>query len=166
MAEASRRAARSAARGGQPNALFVVAGAECLPPGLRNVADELTIAFPWGSLLRGTLALDDAAARGLADLLAPGATAVATVSIEDRDRLALPGVETADDRRALAERWSRLNVDVCAIRPATGDELNDMPSSWARRLAAGRDRSAWRLELQVRPDGPPGRRADEIRRPR
>jgi 16S rRNA (adenine(1408)-N(1))-methyltransferase len=166
MAEASRRAGRSATKGGLPNALFVAAAAERIPPELRGVADELTIAFPWGSLLRGALALDEEAARGITALMGPGATAVATLSIEDRDRLGLPSLVAAGERRALAQRWSRLGLDVCAIRPATVDELKDMPSTWARRLAAGRDRSAWRLEFEARRDGPPDRRTDEIRRPR
>ena len=166
MAEASRRAARSARKGGLPNALFVVAAAERIPPELGGVADEVTIAFPWGSLLRGILALDDAPARGIAALMAPGATAVATFSVEDRDRLALPSLESAEERPTLAERWSCLGLDVCSLRPAKRDELAAMPSTWARRLAAGRDRSAWRLELQARSGGPPGRGTDGIRRPR
>ena len=62
MAEASRRAARPAARGGVSNALFVVAAAERPPMELLAIADELTINFPWGSLLRGALGIDDAAA--------------------------------------------------------------------------------------------------------
>ena len=166
MADASRRAARSPAKGGLPNALFVVAAAERLPPDLCGVADALTIAFPWGSLLRGALALDEAAARGIASLMAPGATAIATLSVEDRDRLALPSLDDPREQRALAERWSQLGLGVCAIRLATADELRNMQSTWARRLAAGRDRSAWRLELEARSDGPPDRRTDEIRRRR
>ncbi len=57
MAEASRRAARPAARGGVANALFVVAAAERPPIELLGIADEVTINFPWGSLLRGALAM-------------------------------------------------------------------------------------------------------------
>ena len=148
MAESSRRAAKPAAKGGLPNALFVVASAEGIPPQLQAIADELTIQFPWGSLLRGTLAIDDAAAQGIAALLKSGGTAVATFSIEGRDRLDLPNPASDRERRALAERWSCGGLDVFALRPATREELRSMSSTWARRLAAGRDRSAWRLELE------------------
>ena len=166
MAEASRRAARPMAKGGLPNALFVVAAAEQIPDELHDVAESVTLAFPWGSLLRGTLALDDAAARGIAALLAPGATAVATVSIEDRDRLDLPRPDDARERRALADRWSRLGLDVCAVRPATAAELAATPSTWARRLSAGHERAAWRLELERRPASTGVASHDAIRRPR
>ena len=148
MAESSRRAAKAAAKGGLPNAVFVVASAEGIPLQLQAVADELTIQFPWGSLLRGTLAIDDAAARGIAALLKGGGMAVATFSIEDRDRLDVPDLGTDHEPRALAERWSSRGLAVCALRPATREELRSMSSTWARRLAAGRDRSAWRLELE------------------
>jgi 16S rRNA (adenine(1408)-N(1))-methyltransferase len=166
MGEASRRAAKPAAKGGLPNALFVVAAAERTPPELRGVADELTIQFPWGSLLRGALALDDAAARGIAALLSPGATATATVSIETRDGLDLPTLEDPGERRALAERWRCIGVDVCALRPATAVELRSMSSTWARRLAAGRDRTVWRLELERHNRSAEGRAVDDAICPR
>ena len=147
MADASRRAAKSARKGGLPNTLFVVAAAERLPPELSGVAEELTIQFPWGSLLRGALALDDAAARGIAGLLKPAAVAIATFSIEDRDGLDLPSLDRPNARRELAERWPCHGLDVCSLGPATDEELRAMSSTWGRRLAAGRRRSAWRLEL-------------------
>jgi 16S rRNA (adenine(1408)-N(1))-methyltransferase len=146
MAEASRRASRR----GPANALFVVAAAEQRPPGLCGIADELTILFPWGSLLRGTLALDDAAgaADGIASLLAPRGTATAIVSIEDRDRLDLPRLDAADACEALRERWATRGLTVCDLRPTTADEIAATVSTWARRLRAGRERPAWRLELR------------------
>lgn len=146
MAEASRRAAKPAAKGGLPNALFVVAAAERVPEELCGRADALTIQFPWGSLLRGTLALDESAARGIASLLAPGGTATATFSVEDRDGLDLRAPEATD----LAARWSDFGLEVRSLRRAAPGELRAMASSWSRRLAAGGDRQAWRLDL-VRP---------------
>src|SRR5258706_5718256 len=70
MAASSLRAARPTCKGGLPNALFVVAAAERPPDELCAVAAEVTILFPWGSLLRVALALGDghAAAARIADL--------------------------------------------------------------------------------------------------
>jgi 16S rRNA (adenine(1408)-N(1))-methyltransferase len=152
MAESSRRAAKAAARGGLPNALFVVAAAERIPPEIRGLADELTIAFPWGSLLRGVLAIDDVAASGIAGLIAPGGRASATLSIEDRDGLDLPNLEEAGACDALRGRWTRHGLEVCDMHRATPEELASMSSTWARRLAAGRARAAWRLDLGQSPE--------------
>ena len=153
MAEASLRAARSERKGGLPNALFVVAAAERPPEELRAIAAETTILFPWGSLLRGVLALDDAcaAARGIAGLVAPGGVVWALISIDPRDRLAVPPLEPAA-REALAARWLRHGLGLTVFAPATTAEIDATNSSWARRLAAGRDRTVWTLELRKATD--------------
>jgi 16S rRNA (adenine(1408)-N(1))-methyltransferase len=152
MAESSLRAARPLRRGGLPNVLFVVAAAERPPRELLGVAAEVTITMPWGSLLRGSLARDDAgaAAGGIAALVAPGGTVRVLLSIDPRDRLALPPLEdvAAAD---VADRWRRHGLALTALESADAATVTASGSSWARRLAAGRDRTVWRIELE-RPD--------------
>jgi 16S rRNA (adenine(1408)-N(1))-methyltransferase len=152
MAEASRRAARSAGHGGQPNALFVVAAAERLPRELLGVADELSIHFPWGSLLRGALAVDGAAANGIVSILRPGACAIVTVSITPRDGLAVASLDAPGAAHDLAHRWACLGLQVASVAPATLEEVRATASTWGKRLAAGRQRPAWRFTLR-RVDG-------------
>jgi 16S rRNA (adenine(1408)-N(1))-methyltransferase len=161
MAESSLRAARSSRRGGLPNALFVAAAAECPPEELTGLADELTILFPWGSLLRGTLALDDAAAAGIARLMRPGGRVEAFVSITERDGLGLPPL-CAQDGALIAGRWARHGLTLEGFAPATADDIATSGSTWARRLDAdgahrtGRrpsesglpQRPTWRLVLR------------------
>jgi 16S rRNA (adenine(1408)-N(1))-methyltransferase len=149
MAESSLRAARASRKGGLPNALFVVAAAERPPDELRATAAEVTILFPWGSLLRGALALDDAieTAKGIAALVAPGGVVRAIVSIDPRDRLTVPALEVTD-RNDIAARWARHGLTLTAFEPATPGVVGASGSSWARRLGAGRDRRVWRLELR------------------
>jgi len=158
MAETSRRAARAPRRGGLPNALFVVAAAEHPPIELAGVADELSIIFPWGSLLAGALALDPAAADGIASLVAPMGYVRILASVVDNDRLALAPLN-ASDVTGLTARWSCHGLRLTSFRPATGAELDASGSSWARRLAAGQRRPTWRIEL-VKEDGTPERRGD------
>ena len=146
MTESSRRAARPLRRGGLPNALFLVAAAECPPPELVGLADEVTILFPWGSLLRGALARDEAVASGIARLLRPGGRVEAVVSVTERDGLGVPPLRAADCA-SLASRWAGHGLDLLAFEPATSAEVDATGSSWARRLRAGRDRPVWRLSL-------------------
>lgn len=148
MAESSLRAARPARKGGLLNALFVVAAAEHPPLELCALAAEVTILFPWGSLLRGALALDDGleAAAGIAGLVAPGGLVKTLVSIDPRDRLAIR-VPAPADRAGLATRWARHGLTLIRFEPAEPAEIDASGSSWARRLAAGRERRVWRLEL-------------------
>jgi 16S rRNA (adenine(1408)-N(1))-methyltransferase len=150
MARASRRAARPAPRGGLPNALFVVAAAERLPAELLGIADELTINFPWGSLLRGVLALDEAVASGIASLLRRGAVATAVVSITARDGLAPASLDEPGEDDALAARWACHGLRLATVTRASADELAATGSSWARRLGAGATsgRPAWKIRLR------------------
>src|SRR2546429_5231486 len=64
--------ARLARRHGVPNILFVVSSVERLPDMLGGIADEATIHFPWGSLLRGVTRDDEAVLSPLARLLRIG----------------------------------------------------------------------------------------------
>ena len=146
MAESSRRAARSVSRGGQPNAIFVVAAAERPPEELVGIADELVITFPWGSLLAGALGLDATAAAGVAALIKDGGHARILASVVDDDRLDLRPL-SEEDASTLADRWACHGLTLAEFRPATPIEIEASRSSWARRLSAGRRRPVWRIEL-------------------
>jgi 16S rRNA (adenine(1408)-N(1))-methyltransferase len=130
MTDSSRRAAR---RGALPNALFAVASAE--RPPLSGIAREITVHFPWASLLRGVLGADDAVLSGVAMLAAPGATVTALVSVVPRD-----GVPPLPPEDVLAAAYGRAGLRLLEARPATADEVAASGSSWAKRLRAGSER--------------------------
>jgi 16S rRNA (adenine(1408)-N(1))-methyltransferase len=152
MAESSLRAARQPRKGGLPNLWFAVAAAERPPDELCGRVDDLSILFPWGSLLRGVLALDSAAAAGIAGLLAPGGRAHALVSVAERDAATTDlRPLTDEDGEAIGRRWAAFGLELAAFEPATTDEIRASGSTWGRRLLAGRstpDRLVWRLELR------------------
>src|SRR6266704_2224219 len=112
MAEASRRAAASPRRGGRPNALFVAAAAEALPPELDGLADLVTVHFPWGSLLRGLLGADPGVVGGIARVMRPGARLDLLVSVTDRDHGAGASPLEAKAIAALAPAYRRLGLEL------------------------------------------------------
>jgi len=141
MAEASRRADRRGPR----NALFLAAGAEALPLSpLTGTADLVTVTFPWGSLLRGVVGLDERALRGVASVARSGASVEVLASVMPSDRV--PGIELLDAscRPAIEAGWASAGLELRSLREATPADLDAAASSWARRLGA--DRPAWRLE--------------------
>ena len=151
MAEASRRAAGPARKGGLPNAMFVVAAAESLPGALAGVADRVTVNLPWGSLLRGALALDGRAAAGIASLVAPGGTVEMLLAPASRDRLA-EGVSVESRLSGSLEAdWAGFGLRLCEARRATATDVAAVRTTWARRLGVAGDRPsdrvAWRLVL-------------------
>jgi 16S rRNA (adenine(1408)-N(1))-methyltransferase len=135
MREASRRAA---ARGGEPNALFVAAAVEALPAELDGVADEVRIHFPWGSLLHGLTHGDDDVLGPVGRLCAPGAELFALWSVTSRDA---PSRESAlRDPWELVSAFRRHGLELTHARPATAEEIDAAESSWAKRLGAPHSR--------------------------
>ncbi len=143
MAEASRRAAKAAKRGGLPNALFVVATAELLPHELDGLAHSVTIHFPWGSLLRGLLSADAAMLGGLACVTQPDAAVTALLSVTTRDHInGLDSLDAGTFERRAAD-YAAHGLTLVEARPATADDLARSHSSWAKRLGAGASRPVW-----------------------
>ena len=91
-----------------------------------GAADELTINFPWGSLLRGVLGHDDAVLAGVAALLAPGASGSVLFSLTPRDGMPEPAGD-------LAAVYARHGLSVVS-QPVTDVTVR---SSWAKRIRAG-----------------------------
>jgi 16S rRNA (adenine(1408)-N(1))-methyltransferase len=87
MAELSRRGAAAPAKGGHANAVFIASGVELLPVELDGVADRVTVRFPWGSLLRGTIGVDPEVSRSIGRLVGPVGTLELALSIVEHDRL-------------------------------------------------------------------------------
>jgi 16S rRNA (adenine(1408)-N(1))-methyltransferase len=154
MGEASRRAARLAPKGGRPNAIFLAAGVEALDPVLDGCADLVTVTLPWGSLLRGALAVPDAdtVTRAITRLPKAGGRVEMLVSVTPRDAIA--GLPCLDESAiaVVAARYAERGLCLVEGRPATATELAATSSTWAKRLRAGRaDRDAWRLVFRRLP---------------
>jgi 16S rRNA (adenine(1408)-N(1))-methyltransferase len=149
MATSSRRADRRGPR----NALFFAEGAERLADSpLAGQADLVTVTFPWGSLLRGVLGLDDAALAGVASLLCTGGRLQVLASVVPSDGVV--GMVCLDDpaQAAIRAAWRATDLELTSLRPATAEDVAQSRSTWARRLRgapAGRSveaRPVWRLD--------------------
>lgn len=141
MAEASNRAFR----GRVANAVFLVEAAEALPGPLAETAKLVTMNFPWGSLLRGVLGLDDAVLHGIAGLVAPDGMIEVLTSVVPGDHVV--GLDALDRSATgqIAAAWGALGFELVSMRPATAEDVRRTRSSWARRLG---HRPAWQLAIR------------------
>lgn len=134
--DACRENLRASSRSAPANALFVIANARTLPAELYGSATQITINFPWGSLLTGLLRSDPALLSSLRMIARPGALlevrlnssalAEAGVSLEHG------GVQVRQSLRAAG--WA---VRTLVTLDAMG--LRACPTTWAKRLAYGHD---------------------------
>jgi 16S rRNA (adenine(1408)-N(1))-methyltransferase len=146
MAEASRRAARSARKGGLANAAFVVAAAEAPPADLAGLAGLVTVQLPWGSLLRGVIGRDDAVAAGLSGLVTERGVLELLLAPMERD--GLDGVPTTRDGlvAGAVSAFGRHGFAIDFVCERSPREIRASGSTWAWRL----DRGATLIRLRRR----------------
>lgn len=144
--DACRENLHEVSRAKLPNLLFIIASAQNLPHELSGLVSHVTINFPWGSLLESLLTGDSHLMRGLGTIAQPstaldirlngGALAEAGWSLED-------GAEQIRENLACAG-WR-------VGKPMTMDSraLRTFPSTWAKRLAFGRDPRAVQMRAQI-----------------
>ncbi|MGZ9166778.1 MAG: class I SAM-dependent methyltransferase [Anaerolineales bacterium] len=118
------------------NMLFVIASAQGLPRELNGLVSHITINFPWGSLLESLLAGDPTFMRGLESITR------ATTSLDLRlNGGAFAEVGITLEAGAKEVYYNLLRVGWQVDEPAIVDAtlLRSFPSTWAKRLAFGRD---------------------------
>jgi 16S rRNA (adenine(1408)-N(1))-methyltransferase len=128
--------ARTALRQKIANALFVVAPIEDAPCELDGAADEITISFPWGSLLRGIVRADAMVLAPLARLAKFGARINVVLSIEDRDAATDLTPLEIDEIADRCGAFAAAGLIVEDLRAASPTE--SARTTWGRRLARGR----------------------------
>jgi 16S rRNA (adenine(1408)-N(1))-methyltransferase len=134
--DACRENLHEVSRRSPSNALFVIANAQTLPFELHGIATNITINFPWGSLLEGLLENDSALMESLAAIVRPNA------ELEVR----LNGGALSEAGWSLEQGAARVHevlaVNGFDLRPLVtlrAHELKMCPTTWAKRLAFGRD---------------------------
>jgi hypothetical protein len=134
--DACRENLRANSRLAQANALYLIADARALPCALDQRATHITINFPWGSLLGGLLVSEAALLKRIAAVARPGALL----------ELRLNGgalTETGWQLAAGGEQIRHaLHTAGFCMQPAVElgpHQLRACPTTWAKRLACGRD---------------------------
>ena len=143
--DACRENLREHSRAKLPNLLFAIASAQQLPKELDRRVSHVAINFPWGSLLQGLLAGEPALLYELESVLRAGALLHVRLN---GGALAEAGyaLEVGTDRiyrNLLGAGWK-----VKAPVTMTAGDLQSFPSTWAKRLAHGRDPRAMRLSAR------------------
>ena len=138
---------RKPEKGGLSNVLFLQAAVEDLPSELENVANEIHIHFPWGSLLRALVVGDEAVLHNLRRLCSSQALLEVIIGLDaERDRselerLQLPSLSLAYVDSVLVPRYGRAGFDITERGERLPAHWPDLQTSWARRLSDSPKRS-------------------------
>jgi 16S rRNA (adenine(1408)-N(1))-methyltransferase len=140
--DACRENLRKASRKAPPNALYVVANALALPRELSGMASKVTINFPWGSLLTGLL-------EGLLAIARPGAVLEIRLNAGALDE---SGYTLKTGGARIRQALHEGGFDVGDLLRLDARELRQCHTTWAKRLAYGRDPSAVCLRAMLAAD--------------
>jgi hypothetical protein len=118
------------------NLLFIIASAQDLPHELNGLVSHITINFPWGSLLSSLLAGDPKLIHGLKSVS----------RLQASLNLRLNGGALAEAGKTLEAGADRIYYNLLQagweVEPPVmmdASTLKKFPSTWAKRLAFGRD---------------------------
>jgi hypothetical protein len=129
----------------RPNALFLIANAQILPIELNGLASHVTINFPWGSLLEGLLASDAKLMHGLEYI----SSSAASLDVRlNSGALAEVGTTLEAGAAQIYNNLLKSGWQIHAPAMMNANALRKFPSTWAKRLAFGRDPRAIQLSLQ------------------
>ena len=128
-----------------PNALFIIASAQALPQELNGLISHVTINFPWGSLLESLLSGDPALMNGLSCISCLNAG----IEIHlNGGALTEAGTTLEAGAEKIYHNMLRSGWQVNAPMAMNASALRNFPSTWAKRLAFGRDPRAIHLSVQ------------------
>jgi 16S rRNA (adenine(1408)-N(1))-methyltransferase len=134
--DACRENLREHSRTKLPNALFVIACAQELPCEFEGLFSHIMINFPWGSLLDGLLAGDPRLMFAMASISRPEARIQVCLN---SGALAEVGSDLNTGAGSIHESLSRCGWALEHLHRMEPGDLKKFPSTWARRLAHGRD---------------------------
>ena len=127
------------------NMLFIIANAQHLPNELNGLISHFTINFPWGSLLESLLTCDSRLMRGL-EAVSHCATSVDLHL--NGGAMAECGINLEAGAEKIYNNLTRAGWQIENPMMMDAHALRSFPTTWAKRLAFGRDPSAITLRGQ------------------
>jgi hypothetical protein len=149
--DACREALAQRSRKAPANAVFVIARAEALPAELAGRANMVIINFPWGSLLSGLLKQDSQVWRGIRSTAA-GTGAMVEIRMNG-EALRACGLELDEGAATMRRILQSQVVGPVRIVDLGTTELRQTSTTWAKRLAFGRDPRAVLIQASIPREG-------------
>jgi len=129
-----------------PNMLFVIASAQELPRELNGLVSHITINFPWGSLLESLLNSDSKLMCGLESI----SRTVTSLDLRlNGGAMAEVGTILEAGAKKIHNNLLRAGWQVDDPAQLDAHALRGFPTTWAKRLAFGRDPRAIQLSGHI-----------------
>lgn len=134
------------------NCIFIIGSIEIPIPELYKSADEISIIFPWGTLLKAIATRETHLLKNIRDMLKDHGKLVIIFGYEkdfeptEYERLALTEVNPEEIRSELSKFFSNSNVTLDLINTK---EMKEIESTWGKKLSFNPYRKIHKLEITI-----------------
>lgn len=135
--------------------MYALASVTDLPEDLHNSVNQVFINFPWGSLLKAVVNVEEDAWKSIKNICQNGALVDIVfgydshVDLSEKERLTIPSLSIDHIQRKMFPSLRELGFLMVEFEALSGKELQNFPSLWAKRLGQRLDRKYYHLRLIV-----------------
>ena len=151
MLETAQKSAKKPAKGGLSNLILVISAVESLPQELYDIADEITVYFPWGSLLESVVKPIVSSLEQIRLTAVNGTSFTFITTYQDSyegaeiEKRQLPALSRDYFEGTYHTALADAGFEITEIAELTADDVMQIGTQWAKRLCTGRARSYYRI---------------------
>lgn len=156
MMEYASKIAKKPSKGGLVNALYVVSNLEDLPDEMYDLANQIYINLPWGSLLEG---VSKGRSEVLDSLVKLAKAPIAQLDIcftysvlheaAEMERRDLPPLSLDYINEVAVPLYNERGITVKSVDTISNETLKEYDTQWSKRLGFGRSRDVFRIRAEI-----------------
>jgi len=137
------------------NLIFVISAIQDIDEDLFNIADEIYINFPWGSLLEGVVKGDSELLKNIYSLAKAGRNIHLTFTyssiyeVGEIERRDLPALSLEYIDTILRDKFMTSGINVIDYGYLEESKLKSFGTLWSKRIYLSKDRQVYHIEAKV-----------------
>ncbi|MCR5214985.1 MAG: 16S rRNA (adenine(1408)-N(1))-methyltransferase NpmA [Eubacterium sp.] len=152
MTDTSKKIEKKPEKGGLKNLILVVGAVEALPEELYGLGNEVTVYFPWGSLLESVVKPLPESMQEIHKIARDGAiftfitTYQTSYEANEIEKRHLPDLSIEYFEGEYSENLKNLGFNVESVTELSLDDVKALGTQWAKRLGSGRARKYFKID--------------------
>lgn len=155
MLDTAQKTAKKPTKGGLDNLLLVIGAVEALPSELVGIANEVTVYFPWGSLLESIVKPIPSSIAQIRAIAVDNADFTFITTYHDSyegaeiEKRGLPELSSEYFDGAYRTVMQSEGFRIADIRELSADDVMQLGTQWAKRLSTGRARHYFQISGMI-----------------